>query len=67
MADELMYTYQIMKHRITPSVNLKYWWERSNTTLCEQTNQNSMKVRKVVKSVNISKQLIKTLLYNFGD
>ena len=49
MADKLMYNYTslIMIHKITPSVDYNYWLKRLDTT-----NQNSIKVLKVVEPTN---------------
>ena len=41
-----------MIHKITPSVDYKYWLKRLATQLNEQTNQNSIKVSMVVKPTN---------------
>ena len=48
--------------QITPSVDLNQWLKRLYTQLYELTNQNSMRVPKIVKPTNK-----KTLLYNFWD
>ena len=49
MADKLMYNYTslIMIYKITPSVDYNYWLKRLDTT-----NQNSIKVLKVVEPTN---------------
>ena len=39
-------------HKITPSVDLNYWLEHLDTQLNEPTNQNSLKVNKVVQPKN---------------
>ena len=49
-------------HKITLSVDYSKWMKRFDTQLNESTNQNSRKVRKVVKPTNK-----KTLLQNLGD
>ena len=49
----------MMKHKITPSVDYKYWLD---TQLNESTKQNSMKIIKAVKQTNKE-----TLTQNFGD
>ena len=41
----------MMLHKITP-VDNNYWLKLLNTQLNEPTNQNSMKVAKVVKLMN---------------
>ena len=41
-----------MIQKNTPSVNYKQWLKRMDTKLDEQTNQNSLKVTKVVESTN---------------
>ena len=52
----------MMIHIIYPFVDYNKWLERLDTQLNELTNQNSIKVPKVVKLTNE-----KTLLYNLGD
>ena len=52
----------MMKHKITHSVDYNYWLKRLDTQLNKPTNQNLIRVPKVVKPTNK-----KTLLYNFGD
>ena len=52
----------MMTNKITPSVDYKYWLKRWDTQLNEQTNQNSIKLPKVVRPTNK-----KTLLQDFGD
>ena len=38
--------------KITPSVDYKLWLKRLDTQLDETTNQNAIKVSKVVKPIN---------------
>ena len=38
-----------MIHKITPSVDENWWLKRLDTELDETTNQNSMKVLKIVR------------------
>ena len=52
----------MMIHKITTSVDYNKWLKRLDTQLNQPTNQNSIKVPKVVKQTNK-----KTLLYDFGD
>ena len=52
MADKLMYTPPMMTHKITPCVNKYKWLKRLNTQLIKLTNQNSVKVPKVIKPMN---------------
>ena len=61
MADKIMW---IPKNgtKKSPSVNYNYNFKRLHTQLNEPTNQNSIKVLKVVRPTNK-----KSLLYNFGD
>ena len=49
-------------HKNTHSVDYNLWLKRLDTQLNNQTNQNSLKVLKVVKTTNK-----KTLLWIFGD
>ena len=42
----------MMIHLVNPSVNYNYRIKRLDTQLNELTNQNSMKVTKVVKPMN---------------
>ena len=42
----------MMIHKVNPSVNYNYRIKRLDTQLNELTNQNSMKVTKVVKPMN---------------
>ena len=50
----------MMVQKVTPSVYYNQWLKRLNTQLNESTNQNPIKVPKVVKPTNI-KTLLKTL------
>ena len=50
MADELMYIANDDKQDC-PSVDSNYWLKRFNTQLNDPTNQNSLKVPKVVKPI----------------
>ncbi len=50
----------MMIHKITPSVENNYGLKRLDTQLNEPTNQNSIKVPKVVKPTN-KKILLETL------
>ena len=43
----------MMKDKITPSIDYIYWLKRLNNPPNESTNQNSIKVPKVVKQENI--------------
>ncbi len=52
----------MMIHNNPSSVDCNYWVNRLDNQLNEQTNQNSLKVTKVVKPTNK-----KMLLENFGD
>ena len=61
MVDKLMYIPNDKIH-IIPSVDLNYWLKRLDTQLNKPTNQNSIKVFKIVKPMNT-----KTLFQNFGD
>ena len=45
--DKLMYV-SIDENRINLSVDQNYWWKRLDTQLNEQTNENSIKVSKVI-------------------
>ena len=49
-----------MIQKVTPYVYYNQWLKRLNTQLNESTNQNPIKVTKVVKLINI-KTLLKTL------
>ena len=49
-----------MIHKITPSVDYNYWQKRLDTQLNEPTNQNLIKVPKIVKPMN-KKVFYKTL------
>ena len=62
MADEIMHITNNDIHKINISVDYNYWLKRFDTWLNEPTNQNSIKVTKVVNLTNK-----KTLLQNFGD
>ena len=42
----------MMKHKITPSVDKNLWLKRLNAQLNKPTNQNSVKVPKVIKLTN---------------
>ena len=42
----------MMIHKISSSVDYNYWLNRLDTQLNESTNQNSLKVPKVVKLTN---------------
>ena len=42
----------MMIHKITPSIGYDKWFKRFGTQLNESTNQNSIKVHKVVKPTN---------------
>ena len=42
-------------NKITPSLDYNYWLNRLETYLNESTNQNSIKVPKVVKPTNKNK------------
>ena len=48
----------MMIHKITPSIGYDKWFKRFGTQLNESTNQNSIKVSKVVKPKN-KKNIIK--------
>ena len=48
----------MMINKINPCVDYNEWLKHLNTQLIESTNQNSIKVPKVVNK--------KTLFYNFG-
>ena len=50
----------MMIQKVTPYVYYNQWLKRLNTQLNESTNQNPIKVTKVVKLINI-KTLLKTL------
>ncbi len=54
-------TSPLMTHKITPSVDLNQWLERLNTQLNKPTNQNLVKVPKVVELTNKKMILNKTL------
>ena len=43
-------------HKIILSVDYNWWLKRLDTQLNEQTNQNSIKVPKVVKPTNMKRQ-----------
>ena len=45
-------TFSIMLHKIKTSVDCNYWVKQLNTQLNEPTNQNSIKVPKVVRLTN---------------
>ena len=47
-------------HKIPTSVDYNYWLKRLDTQLNETTNQNSLKVPKVVNPMN-KKTILKTL------
>ena len=47
-------------HKITPSVDLNLWLKRLHTHLNKPTNQNPLKVLKIVKPTN-EKRYYKTL------
>ena len=47
-----LYTFPMMMHKSTPSLDYNYWLKRLDIKLNETTNQNSMKVPKVVKLMN---------------
>ena len=47
----------MMKHKVIPSVDYNYWLKQLDTQLNEPTNQNSMKVSKVVTPTNKKKNL----------
>ena len=47
----------MMMHKITPSVYYNYWLKRFDTQLHKPTNQNSIKVPKVVKPTNMQIEL----------
>ena len=49
MADKLMYILNNDTKKITPSVDYNKWLKRFNTQHNEPTNQNQIKVPKVVK------------------
>ena len=51
MADKLIYITMII-HKTIPSVDHKVWLKRLDIQLNKPTNQNSMKVPKVVKPNN---------------
>jgi len=50
-----------MIHKIAPSVDYNWWLKCLDTQLNESTNQNGIKVPKVVKQTN-RKTLFKTFL-----
>ena len=50
----------MMIHKILSPVDYNYWLERLETQLNESTNQNSLKVPRVVKPTN-KKTLLKKL------
>ena len=50
----------MMTHKIAPAVDINQWLKRSNTQLNKPTNQNSVKVPKVVRPTN-KKRYCKTL------
>ena len=52
MADKLMYILNEELHKITPSVDYNSWLKCLDTQLNESTNQNSLKVPKVVSPMN---------------
>ena len=52
----------MLKHKINPSIDCNYWLKRMDTQFDKTTNQNLLKVPKVVKPTNK-----KTLFLNFGD
>ena len=53
MANKLMYiVYPMLIHKITPSLEYNHWFKRLDTQLNELTNQNSIKVPKVIKPTN---------------
>ena len=49
----------MMIHKITPSVDYNYWLKRLDTQLNETTNQNLIKVLKVVRPTNEEKVIVK--------
>ena len=49
IVDKLMYTYPMIEHKITPSLDCNEWLKRLDTQLNEPTYQNLRKVFKVVK------------------
>ena len=51
MFNKLMYIPNDV-NKITPSVDYNYCWKGLDTQLNEKTNQNSLKVPKVVKLTN---------------
>ena len=60
MADKYIHNDDTQNH--PGSVDYNQWLKRLETELNETTNQNSIKLPKVVEPTNK-----KTLLYNFGD
>ena len=64
MTDRLMYIPNAMMiYRINPSVEYNDWLKSLDTQINESTNQNSLKVPKVVNPTNTKKMSLK----NFGD
>ncbi len=61
MADKLRYIANMI-HIINASVDCNQWIKRLDNQVNDRTNQNFIKVPKVVKPTNK-----KTLLYNLGD
>ena len=45
----------MMIHKPNPSVDGNQWLNRLDTQLNEQTNQNSIKVPKIIKTINEKK------------
>ena len=52
MSDKLMYKIDKIMHKITPSLDYKQWLKCLDTQLNKPTNQNSIKVPRVVKSID---------------
>ena len=51
MAEKIMYI-PMMIHKIAPTVDYNLWLKRLDTQLNEPSNQDSIKVPKVVKPMN---------------
>ena len=62
MADKLMYTSPMMTCKSTLSVDFNKWSKRLDTQLHELTNQNSIKVPKVIKPTNNKPEKKKNVL-----